>query len=272
MTLSLLSSPATAQDTPVTSLVSAERAFAKASTERGIKAAFLDNLADDAIVFRPGPVAGRAAYEAARATATYLNWEPMLAEVAASGDFGYTTGPYEVRPKGATDSASAWGHYVTMWRRRDAGPWRVALDFGISHAKSPAEQLITRPAGRPAGGDGSWPSLQRADSTLGVAGSTLRAALASRLAADARLYRDGGLPQVGAAAARAALDADARPYHAQPIDGAVAASGDLGYTYGKYELAPAGRLAAEAGFYLRIWRRNGEGRWQVVLDLASATP
>jgi hypothetical protein len=42
----------------------------------------------------------------------------------------------------------------------------------------------------------------------------------------------------------------------------MAASGDLGYTYGIAEAA-GGTLSS----YLRIWRRAG-GRWRVALDLA----
>ena len=41
------------------SLVKSELAFAQASAERGMRAAFLEFLADGALVFRPQPVDGR---------------------------------------------------------------------------------------------------------------------------------------------------------------------------------------------------------------------
>ena len=45
------------------SLVAAERAFARTALDKGIRAAFLDNLAQDATVFRPQPTPGRPLYE-----------------------------------------------------------------------------------------------------------------------------------------------------------------------------------------------------------------
>ena len=44
------------------SLVEAERAFSRLSAEKGIRTAFLANLAPDSIVFRPLPVSGRKVY------------------------------------------------------------------------------------------------------------------------------------------------------------------------------------------------------------------
>ena len=41
-------------------LAGAERAFAAAATTQGVKAAFLGALADDATIFRPGPVDAKA--------------------------------------------------------------------------------------------------------------------------------------------------------------------------------------------------------------------
>ena len=47
----------------------------------------------------------------------------------------------------------------------------------------------------------------------------------------------------------------------------IAASGDLGYSYGA-ALRKAGPSAApEAGGYLRVWRRSERGVWQVALEL-----
>ena len=49
----------------------------------------------------------------------------------------------------------------------------------------------------------------------------------------------------------------------------AAASGDLGYTYGKYRLAVTaadGSRSEREGKYTTIWRRGGDGRWRVVLD------
>ena len=50
----------------------------------------------------------------------------------------------------------------------------------------------------------------------------------------------------------------------------VAASGDLGYTYGKYTFIrrdSAGREQARStGYYRTIWKRQPDGSWRYVLD------
>ena len=81
------------------SLIEAERAFSKTSEEKGIREAFLTWLAPDAIVFRPAPVEGRPVYEKMDpADPAVLTWEPEFAEIASSGELGYTTGPYRIKP------------------------------------------------------------------------------------------------------------------------------------------------------------------------------
>ena len=81
-------------DRTLQSLIAAERAFSRLSEEKGIKEAFLTYLADDSIVFRPKPVPGRHAYEAAADDSPgLLTWGPAYAEVALGGELGSTTGP-----------------------------------------------------------------------------------------------------------------------------------------------------------------------------------
>ena len=56
----------------------------------------------------------------------------------------------------------------------------------------------------------------------------------------------------------------------------MARSGDLGYTWGTFTIAPrtvtaVGRgqqtLNIQAGFYVRIWVRERNGQWKVALDV-----
>ena len=54
-----------------------------------------------------------------------LLWKPEEAEVAASGDMGYTWGSYESHSKTAQSKVS-YGTYVTVWKKQD-GQWKVVL-------------------------------------------------------------------------------------------------------------------------------------------------
>ena len=53
----------TSAENALQSLVAAEKNFAQMSVEKNIRDAFLANLADDAIMFDPGPVNGKQLYQ-----------------------------------------------------------------------------------------------------------------------------------------------------------------------------------------------------------------
>lgn len=52
----------------------------------------------------------------------------------------------------------------------------------------------------------------------------------------------------------------------EPKDGAVALSGELGYTYGIYALMPTSKDTIIFGSYINVWRKETGGKWKFVLD------
>jgi len=52
----------------------------------------------------------------------------------------------------------------------------------------------------------------------------------------------------------------------EPRNGAVAKSGDLGYTYGIYALRPSQKDTIIYGTYVSIWKKEKSGKWKYVLD------
>lgn len=118
-------------------LMEADRAFARASQDRRLEA-WLDAFSDSGILMRPnaavtpGKAFLRERMAAAFADTSFsLNWEPIRADVARSGELGYTVGLYQSRQ---VDSAGrpriGTGKYVTIWRRQPDGSWKVVLDIG----------------------------------------------------------------------------------------------------------------------------------------------
>ena len=57
-----------------------------------------------------------------------LTWEPLKAEVAGSGELGYTWGNW----KYVSTDTTYYGNYFTIWKKQDDGRWKVALDGGNS--------------------------------------------------------------------------------------------------------------------------------------------
>lgn len=109
--------------------------FAAQARLLGVAEAFHEFLAERAVQLPNGepPVQGRQAiYEHQRqAGDVQLAWEPVTAEVARSGELGFTWGFYEVRarePDGKT--RTGYGKYTTIWEKQPDGAWKVILDTG----------------------------------------------------------------------------------------------------------------------------------------------
>ncbi|MCA1850656.1 MAG: nuclear transport factor 2 family protein, partial [Acidobacteria bacterium] len=86
---------------------------------------------------------------------------------------------------------------------------------------------------------------------------------------DARLHRNGIFPITGKREISAYLKGKTMTVTGTTIKADVARSGDLGYTYGSYELKDG--ATNEKGYYVRVWKFAG-GKWRVVLDTANPIP
>lgn len=266
---------------PAASLVAAERAFARASEERGMKAAFLEFLAPESILFRPRPVAGRAWMEERPPPAGVLLWAPRYAEVSDNEDLGFTTGPWQYTVEGPEGVASAHGHFVSIWRKQPVGGWRVLLDIGISHEKQeevaadvPVEQRrVAAGAGGRLGGSAGLGRLLDSDRNLAVLAAPhgLATACEHACSEDIRLYLDGAPPRLGRPAAIEALRAIRGSVKWSPIGGGLSDNGELGYTYGLM-LIRAQETPDETRSYARVWRRDGDGRFRVALEVLIPVP
>ncbi|MFQ5789451.1 MAG: YybH family protein [Acidobacteriota bacterium] len=67
-----------------------------------------------------------------------LVWSPSAAEVASSGDLGYTVGTYQMKMEGPDGPVTIDGHYVTIWKKQADGSWKVAVDTGGPSGPPPA--------------------------------------------------------------------------------------------------------------------------------------
>src|SRR5207253_11514121 len=99
------------------------------------RAAFLAHFAADGVLVRNGWVNAREHLAPRPAPPIVLDWRPVHAEVAASGELGLSTGPWKVTSKLDPDAPPAYGQFVSVWKRDAGGAWRVLVDLGISHAQ-----------------------------------------------------------------------------------------------------------------------------------------
>jgi len=262
-------------------MVETERSFSQMSEQEGIREAFGAFIADDGILFRPRAVVGKKWMQEhplpPSQTRPLLTWEPIFAAISRSGDLGYTTGPWQYKNDIKDAKPSAFGNFMTIWKKQANGRWRFVLDLGTSNPDpgSPME-----PAFSPHALTGEFAAVDIAVSRTGLlnqerafskASSRLGAAKAFILKADVdvRVYRENQMPFVGRAAAPSAMYPSSTVWTWTPAFADVSRAGDLGYSYGTYELRDKKSGAiTESGNYARVWKKVA-GIWRVVIDVTN---
>jgi ketosteroid isomerase-like protein len=112
-------------------LLSRDRAFSAASVIRGSGPAFERFAAPNAIgvggtfVFGPHDLGEAFTGEAGDT----VSWIPRLADVAGSGDLGFTVGEATFK---LVSVGTFYSKYLTVWQKREPGGWKYVADFGSS--------------------------------------------------------------------------------------------------------------------------------------------
>jgi ketosteroid isomerase-like protein len=112
-------------------MVETDKAFSSASKKNGMKKAFLEYIADDAVLLRPGfmPIVEGDVIRflsSQEDTSFTMTWEPRGADIASSGDMGFTYGVYKV----TTADTTLMGTYLSVWRKQEDGKWKFVVDTG----------------------------------------------------------------------------------------------------------------------------------------------
>jgi ketosteroid isomerase-like protein len=111
-------------------LLSADSAFAAMSVAQGARAAFLTFASDEAVTLGPGAAPMNHGRDAIGATFAdfpadaMLEWAPVAADVAGSGDLGCTVG------EAAVTARQWYSKYLTVWKRQRDGAWKFVADGG----------------------------------------------------------------------------------------------------------------------------------------------
>ncbi|RYZ22375.1 MAG: hypothetical protein EOO16_09410 [Chitinophagaceae bacterium] len=126
-----------------TSLVDAEKSFAAFSVKEGMRDAFLAFLDSNAILFnRDTFTNGMQLWLGRKKRPGILNWKPVVAELAGSGDWGFTTGP-STFTNSTGDSVLGRGHYFTIWHKAAGGEWKFLFDCGTDGGEEPLSTLYS---------------------------------------------------------------------------------------------------------------------------------
>ena len=268
--------------TPLQEMVKTEQAFSKMAQEKNSREAFMAFIADDGLMFRPGAVNGKKWMLENPLPPSdkkpLLAWQPSYAGMAASGDLGFTTGPWEFKNDIKDEKPSGYGHFMTVWKKQPDGSWKFVLDLGISHPQPGGPQTIWQPpetsekkTAKEVDTANALKSLISRDleySDEGLKKGLVKAFL-GYASPEVRLYRAGNLPFTSREAAADALTRANGQFKWRAIGGDVSRAGDLGYTHGTYEVTNDVKTVTERGSYVRIWKKQ-DGAWRIVMDVINA--
>ena len=118
-----------------TALMAADAEWAKTTTDADKFASYFAPDATLALSGAPGmkPAAAKEAFAGmTKAPGFSLTWQATRADVAASGDLGYTAGNYTLKiPNESGVLINDHGKYVTTWKKINGG-WKVTEDSATS--------------------------------------------------------------------------------------------------------------------------------------------
>lgn len=264
---------------PLKEMVLTEHAFARMAAEKNTRDAFMAFIADDGLLFRPGAVNGKNWMlehpERPSDKRPLLAWQPILAMMAAAGDLGFTTGPWQSKEDINDPKPSAYGQFITVWKKQPDGSWKFVVDLGISHPQAVGPAPRWQPQGKNIDAKVDEVDVAAARNALleedrAYAKASLNDGLVNAFiffsSLEVRLYRNGNLPYPDRQASAAALESTKGQVLWAPIAADVSRSGDLGYTHGTYEITDATKKVTERGSYVRIWRGFGD-HWRIVVDV-----
>jgi len=245
-------------------LIKAEKAFEQSCLKLGIRDGFLAWVDPGGIEFtEKGPANAKQLWTSYPSFEGIFSWAPTYAEMSISGDWGYTTGNYEHRPKSLQDSVDEAGQYTTVWHKNNIGEWKYLVDIGNKHAPVAPEKMANTILAT------KFKATHYADSAGLADLERLFIGLFEKDVRDAYLKFGSShymlnLPQheLVTGTDRAILLIQSFPslplYHVSGIF--VSPGGDMAAVYGSI-----GESAKKAS-YLRIWRFEKNG-WKIALEV-----
>ena len=249
--------------TTIDGLVTAERSFAAHAVSHGMKPAFLQFADSNGIMFDKGkPVNAIQIWNARENRPGILNWYPDYVEIAASHDFGYTTGPWTFQPNSVSDSVVARGRFITVWHVAPNGEWKFLVDLGVSNIPASRVSILQKvEITDPTSQAGTLADLKETENNFIMSTKqSVKDAYTRFMSNQVILNRNNVAPARSASEIQNLLDNSTQPIQFNVAGAGIASSGDLGYVYGTTSLND------KTENYLHIWRKEKDG-WKLALEV-----
>lgn len=255
-------------------MVDAERSFGNMAIEKGAKAAYLQYLADDSIIFRPDAVKGKDYWNLQKEASVKSVLKRMMAyaDISANGLLGYTVGTWEQTTPDPKTPIRKVGQYVTIWSKKPDGKFKAIIDISteFDEAAPPvgAPVLATNLAKdinkrRWSAADPSMKFLKE-----GMLNGGLGSAFDEWAAEDVRLIIEENPPIFGKDNAVKAM----KKYIsvAFPRKVSLLEAADLAYAWNPCEYANS-QEGMERGNCLNVWKLRNK-KWYITLGVFARVP
>ena len=264
--------PAAPSDTQP--ILDAERSFEAIAGAHGIKAAYLQFLAPDSTIFRPGPINGQQYWKASTdPSSLLLSRNITYADISSDGLLGYSTGNWRLYQRGKSEALAKFGQYVTVWEKKLDGTYKATIDIGIDHDKLPFSETDRVPKEKETR-DLNKRGWSPADASMKFTrlsmnpGGGLGSAYQQYAAEDVRLLYDGDPPIVGKKNVVEATKTFLSMRFPEKI--ALYQAADMAYTWNPCQFSNNNE-GIEQGNCLHIWKLRGK-EWMIVLGIFARIP
>jgi ketosteroid isomerase-like protein len=275
-----LANAQTSSNQDLQAMIQTERDFVKMAKDQNTRDAFLYYVTDDVISSGPnGLITGKDRWRNQKAGAAWLYWDVAFSDIAASGDIGYNTGPWEFRKTKTNDEKPiAFGEFNSIWKKQSDGTWKNVLDIGIGHDEGPlvasikastSANPLTKKYSTSADEKNKLAELEK--KFIEANTKDTRSAYYKFLSSESRLIHSEHLPIITPEDKQKYLMTAVSPTNVELVSGDIASSNDLGYFYGKgnVQVTKDGKAETKIATYLRVWKKEGGRNWKIVLDVLS---
>ena len=257
------------------SLIDAERNFAQTSVDKNTRDAFVANMDENSLVFQRGePLNGLTTWSAYEPDNNYLFWWPEYADIASSGDFGYTTGPAEFGGERNDPKPVGGMYYSSVWKKNSAGEWKIAADMGSARYTPGTPKVEVKTTAFPLKASKQKPNAEKEKGKLldldkayvGKLNEAKKSVIASYFHSEGRIHHGGRGPVTTPVEIQEFTEPGSFTF--QQLGGDVASSADMGFVYGKVDMVREkdGQPQTLHLNYMRVWKKfNGD--WKIVLDV-----
>jgi ketosteroid isomerase-like protein len=245
-------------------LINAEKEFESTCLQKGIRDGFLAWVDPNGIDFtEKGPSNAKQRWASYPPFEGIFSWSPSYAEMSISGDWGYTTGHFDHRPKSISDSVDGAGQYTTVWHKNTMGEWKYLIDIGNNHVPVRPEKTVKTISIR------KYPATEFGDSAglaemekkfIGMFEKDIHAAYQTYGSDSYLLNTSGHMPVISADSAVVLINRIFSPLLYHPYGVFLSEGRDMGVIYGRFSVQD------KSGNYIRLWRFE-EGGWKIALEV-----